>query len=81
MPVTGVNMLALANAARHYSNWNPSAQGFGPTTFYPLQGAVVPFAPTEAARKDCTPAPVDRGALCPRQGLCCCGAAGGGAAK
>ena len=26
--------------------------GFGPTALYPLQGAVLPFAPTEAARKE-----------------------------
>ena len=35
-----------------YTGWNPRAAGFGPTAFYPLQGAVLPFAPTEAARKD-----------------------------
>jgi hypothetical protein len=35
-----------------YTGWNPRASGFGPTALYPLQGAVVPFAPTEAARKE-----------------------------
>jgi hypothetical protein len=35
-----------------YTGWNPRAAGYGPTAFYPLQGAVLPFAPTEAARKD-----------------------------
>jgi hypothetical protein len=39
----------------------PRAAGYGPTAFYPLQGAVLPFAPTEAAGKD---AAVDRSAIC-----------------
>jgi hypothetical protein len=45
-------MLALAAPRATYTGWNPRAQGFGPTAFYPLQGAVIPFAPSEAARKD-----------------------------
>ena len=35
-----------------YTGWNPRATGYGPRALYPLQGAVVPFAPTEAARKE-----------------------------
>jgi hypothetical protein len=52
MAIAGVRMLALAVPRAAYTGWNPRAQGFGPTAFYPLQGAVIPFAPTEAARKD-----------------------------
>jgi hypothetical protein len=52
MAIAGVHMLALAVPRATYTGWNPRAQGFGPTAFYPLQGAVVPFAPTEAARKE-----------------------------
>lgn len=51
--IAGVHLLALAVPRATYTGWNPRAQGFGgPTAFYPLQGAVLPFAPTEAARKD-----------------------------
>ena len=51
--IGGVHLLALAVPRATYTGWNPRAQGFGgPTAFYPLQGAVLPFAPTEAARKD-----------------------------
>ena len=39
-------------AARDLHGVESRAQGFGPTALYPLQGAVVPFAPTEAARKE-----------------------------
>jgi hypothetical protein len=35
-----------------YTGWNQRATGYGPTALYPLQGAAVPFAPTEAARKE-----------------------------
>jgi Alpha/beta hydrolase domain len=52
MAIAGVHMLALAVPRATYTGWNPRAQGFGPTAFYPLQGAVVPFAPSEAARKE-----------------------------
>jgi hypothetical protein len=52
MAVAGVHQLALAVPRATYTGWNPRAPGFGPTAFYPLQGAVVPFAPTEAARKE-----------------------------
>ena len=50
--IAGVHMLALAVPRATYTGWNPRAQGFGPAALYPLQGAVVPFAPTEAARKE-----------------------------
>jgi hypothetical protein len=52
MAIAGVHMLALAVPRATYTAWNPRAPGFGPTALYPLQGAVVPFAPTEAARKE-----------------------------
>ena len=52
MAVAGIHMLALAVPRATYTAWNPRAQGFNPTALYPLQGAVVPFAPTEAARKE-----------------------------
>jgi len=52
MAIAGVHQLALAVPRATYTGWNPRAQGFGPTALYPLQGAVVPFAPTEAARKE-----------------------------
>ena len=47
-----LRQLALAEPRATYTAWNPRAQGFGPTALYPLQGAMVPFAPTEAARKE-----------------------------
>ena len=50
--IAGVHLLALSVPRATYTGWNPRAQGYGPTAFYPLQGAVLPFAPTEAARKD-----------------------------
>jgi hypothetical protein len=51
--IAGVHLLALAVPRATYTGWNPRAAGYGgPTAFYPLQGAVLPFAPTEAARKD-----------------------------
>ena len=52
MAIAGVHMLALAVPRATYTGWNPRAPGFGPTALYPLQGGVVPFAPTEPARKD-----------------------------
>ncbi|MBR0937158.1 alpha/beta hydrolase domain-containing protein [Bradyrhizobium jicamae] len=50
--IAGVHQLAVAVPRATYTAWNPRAPGFGPTALYPLQGAVVPFAPTEAARKE-----------------------------
>jgi hypothetical protein len=52
MAIAGVHVLALAVPRATYTGWNPRAPGYGPTAFYPLQGAVIPFAPTEAARKE-----------------------------
>lgn len=52
MAIAGIRQLALAVPRATYTAWNPRAIGFGPTALYPLQGAVVPFAPTEAARKE-----------------------------
>ncbi|MBR0778406.1 hypothetical protein JQ625_26540 [Bradyrhizobium diazoefficiens] len=52
MAIAGIRQLALAVPRASYTGWNPRAQGFGTTALYPLQGAVVPFAPTEAARKE-----------------------------
>jgi Alpha/beta hydrolase domain len=52
MAIAGLHQLALAVPRATYTGWNPRAQGFGPSALYPLQGAVVPFAPTEAARKE-----------------------------
>ncbi|MGW1421811.1 alpha/beta hydrolase domain-containing protein [Bradyrhizobium manausense] len=52
MAIAGIRQLALAVPRATYTAWNPRAQGFGSTALYPLQGAVVPFAPTEAARKE-----------------------------
>jgi hypothetical protein len=52
MTIAGVHAPAIAVPRATYTGWNPRASGFGPTALYPLQGAVVPFAPTEAARKE-----------------------------
>ncbi|MBR0828770.1 hypothetical protein JQ596_24850 [Bradyrhizobium manausense] len=52
MAIAGVRQLALAVPRATYTGWNPRSQNYGPTALYPLQGAVVPFAPTEAARKE-----------------------------
>jgi hypothetical protein len=50
--IAGVHQPAIAVPRATYTGWNPRAAGFGSTALYPLQGAVVPFAPTEAARKE-----------------------------
>jgi hypothetical protein len=50
--IAGVHMPAIAVPRATYTGWNPRATGYGPRALYPLQGAVVPFAPTEAARKE-----------------------------
>jgi hypothetical protein len=52
LAIAGVHMPAIAVPRATYTGWNPRAQGYGPSALYPLQGAVVPFAPTEAARKE-----------------------------
>jgi hypothetical protein len=50
--IAGVHMPAIAVPRATYTGWNQRATGYGPTALYPLQGAAVPFAPTEAARKE-----------------------------
>jgi hypothetical protein len=50
--IAGVHMPAIAVPRATYTGWNPRAQRYGPSALYPLQGATVPFAPTEAARKE-----------------------------
>ena len=50
--IAGVHMPAIAVPRATYTGWNPRAEGYGAGALYPLQGAVVPFAPTEAARKE-----------------------------
>ncbi len=50
MAIAGVRMLPLAVPRASYTAWNPRAAGFGPGALYPLQGAVAPFAATEAER-------------------------------
>ncbi|MET0219248.1 MAG: alpha/beta hydrolase domain-containing protein [Tardiphaga sp.] len=50
--VAGVHMPAIAVPRATYTGWNQRAAGYGPTALYPLQGAVVPFAPTEPSRKE-----------------------------
>ncbi len=50
MAIAGIRMLPLAVPRATYTAWNPRALGYGPTTLFPLQGAVVPFAKTEAER-------------------------------
>ena len=50
MSVAGIRMLPLAVPRASYTAWNPRAAGYGTTTLYPLQGAVAPFAATEAER-------------------------------
>ncbi|CCE09912.1 conserved hypothetical protein [Bradyrhizobium sp. STM 3843] len=52
LAIAGVHMPAIAVPRATYTGWNPRAPGYGAGALYPLQGAVVPFAPTEAARKD-----------------------------
>ena len=50
MALAGVRMLPLAVPRASYTGWNPRAEGFGPGSLFPLQGAVVPFAATRAER-------------------------------
>lgn len=50
MAVAGIRMLPLAVPRASYTGWNPRAEGFGPGALFPLQGAVLPFAATRAAR-------------------------------
>lgn len=50
MALAGVRMLPLAVPLASYTGWNPRAAGFGNSSLFPLQGAVVPFAVTRAER-------------------------------
>ena len=50
MALAGVRMLPLVVPQASYTGWNPRAEGFGAGSLFPLQGAVVPFAATQAAR-------------------------------
>ena len=51
MSVAGVRMLPLAVPRATYTGWNPRAEGYGAGTLFPLQGAVVPFAASQAERE------------------------------
>ena len=50
MALAGVRMLPLAVPLASYTGWNPRAAGFGTSSLFPLQGAVVPFTATQAER-------------------------------
>jgi hypothetical protein len=50
MAISGIRMLPLAVPRATYTGWNPRAPGYGAGTLFPLQGAVVPFAATQAER-------------------------------
>lgn len=50
MSLAGVRMLPLAVPLASYTGWNPRAAGFGTSSLFPLQGAVLPFATTRAER-------------------------------
>jgi len=51
MALAGIRMLPLAVPRATYTGWNPRAPGYGAGALFPLQGAVVPFAPTRADRE------------------------------
>ncbi len=51
MAIAGIRMLPLAVPRATYTGWNPRAAGYGAGTLFPLQGAVLPFAATRAARE------------------------------
>ncbi len=51
MAIAGSRMLPLAVPRASYTGWNPRSDGYGAGTLFPLQGAVVPFAATRAARE------------------------------
>lgn len=50
MVVGGVHMPIIAAPKATYTGWNPRAEGYGSTAFCALQGGVLPFAETRAAR-------------------------------
>jgi hypothetical protein len=51
MAIAGIRMLPLAVPRATYTGWNPRAEGYGSGALFPLQGAVLPFAPTRAERE------------------------------
>ncbi len=51
MAIAGIRMLPLAVPRATYTGWNPRAAGYGAGTLFALQGAVLPFAATRAARE------------------------------
>lgn len=48
--IAGIHQLSVLVPRATYTGWNPRAPGFGSTALYPLQGAMLPFAETEAER-------------------------------
>jgi hypothetical protein len=50
MAAGGVRMPIIAAPKATYTGWNPRAEGYGSTAFCALQGGVLPFAETRAAR-------------------------------
>ena len=50
MSIDGIRPLPVAVPRATYTGWNPRAEGFGPAVLYPLQGVMLPFAPTREAR-------------------------------
>jgi hypothetical protein len=50
MAIAGIRMPVIEAPRATYTAWNPRAEGYGPGVLCPLQGAVVPFAETRAAR-------------------------------
>lgn len=51
MAVAGIRLPLIEAPRATYTAWNPRAEGFGPGVLCPLQGAVLPLAPTRAARE------------------------------
>ena len=52
MAIGGIRVPLLDAPRASYTGWNPRVEGYGPGTLYPLQGGVLPFAPTRAARDE-----------------------------
>jgi hypothetical protein len=48
--IAGIRAVQIAVPRATYTGWNPRAEGFGPAALFPLQGTVLPFAPTREAR-------------------------------
>jgi hypothetical protein len=51
MAIAGVRLPVLEAPRATYTAWNPRAEGHGPGVMCPLQGAVMPLAPTRAERE------------------------------